>query len=459
MADGSRAAAIADLRARLSRLGATPRVTPASAPPRRAVTTFEPPVTGELSLAEEPEMLAAVRGLGFDAELTAAGVAWVRRVSVDLAPFLERAAAPAPVSALQLLRLAHPGGDHVAPGFDADACAVVDIETLGLRGSGVVAFLVGIGVPRGARLDIDQLLLADMGAESALLHATLARLGSRRIVISYNGRTFDFPVLRSRCIVTRTGGECLETLLHCDLLAMVRRLFRDRLGACTLRQAELSLLGFERHDDVGGAEAPQRFSSWLRYGHGSLLEPVVRHNQLDLCATMVLAARLAAHVDGILVEPVHPSDRYRLAVHLERSGVADGVDDHYRSVIAGRAAPWDRASGLRLAKRLRRGDKRDHAEAIALLEALWGNDRTDLRAARALCILLERDRRPVDALAVAETALQSCHQIGGWRLERMRAAPRGGWAQDWERRHARLHLRVRRHTPRPAEPLLPEIAC
>jgi hypothetical protein len=299
-----------------------------------------------------------------------------------------------------------------------------------------------VGIPRGEHLEVDQLLLSDPGDEAALLLAVLSRLSGPRLLLTYNGRTFDLPVLRSRCVVNRLDLGVLEGRLHCDLLAPVRRLFRDRLGACTLRQAELALLGLERQGDVPGAEVPGRYVHWLRHGDPTALDPVVLHNQLDLCATAVLAARVADHVEGRLVEPVHPADRYHLGVHLERRGVEDGAEAHYRAALSSGRSPWDARAGHRLARTLRRRGPDGVSEAAAIWRHLWHRDPLDLRAARSLAIALERRGDLDGALAVCEDALRECGGAREWRLSRLRGAPAHGWQSDWLRRRARLHRRA-----------------
>jgi uncharacterized protein len=430
-----RAAAVAALRARLARLGGGGAVASPRAP------------RGEEEAAVR--LAAGARQGGFEAERVAGGVAWVRRVSVDLAPFLERAGACGPVTAPQLLRLCVGDGGPASVGWEASSAAVLDLETLGLRGSGVLAFLVGIGVPRGDRLEVDQLLLVDPAEERPLLLAALARLAGRRMLVTYNGRSFDLPALRARLVVNRLDPAALECGMHCDLLVPVRRLFRDRLGPCTLGQAERLLLGLQRDGEVAGAEAPARYHAWLRGAGFTVLDGVVRHNQLDLCATVVLAARVAAHLEGRLVRPVHPADRYRLAVHLERSGVADQVDDLLRLTVDGGTDPWDRQAAHVLARRLRRRGGDAEEEALRLWEGLWRSRPTDLRAARALAAGLERRRRLVEALAVAERALALCERLERWRLAAIGGAPPGGWAADWERRCRRLRRRLRAQSPPP----------
>src|SRR5581483_6305130 len=181
----------------------------------------------------------------------------------------------------------------------------------------------------------------------------------------------------------------------------------------------------------------------------------VRHNELDLCATAVLGARLLAHVDGDMVGPVHAADRYRLALHLERRG-----EDHQRSerllrdTVGAEHGPWDRRAAHRLAARLRRAGEPGEREALNLWRTLWRADPTDLRAARALAIALERARLLDEAVAVCEHSLRHCAAMPAWRHAAMHGAPPGGWHADWSRRLARLQARRHRAAARAAQCLL-----
>ncbi|HEV7678001.1 MAG TPA: ribonuclease H-like domain-containing protein [Candidatus Dormibacteraeota bacterium] len=393
---------------------------------------------------------------GFEAEETPAGTAWVRRVDVDLGPLLDAAGAQTLGAAAGLLRLVSAGGAYgplagePVASCDHGRVAVLDIESLGLRGSGVLAFLVGIGVQQGTTLEVHQVLLADPGDEAALLTAVLDRLEGCAALVTYNGRSFDVPALRARFIVNRLGDRGLEGRPHCDLLGPVRRLFRDRLGACTLRQAEIELLGMERVDDVPGFEAPGRYRAWLRGAGPEALAGVVRHNELDLCATAVLGARLLTHVDGDMVGPVHAADRFRLALHLERRGETVRSEGLLRDTVTAEAGPWDRRAAFRLAARLRRGGGPEgEEEALSLLRSLWREEPADLRGARALAIALERARLLDEAVAVCRRSTRLCEAMPAWRHERMRGAPDGGWPADWRRRGERLEARQRREAKRP----------
>lgn len=424
----ARRAQIETLRARLSVLGGAAMaharaVRPdGEAYPRRP--RIEPVVDTHARAAE----------LGFAAEEGPGGTAFVRRVSVNLASFLDRAG---PVAALDPSRLLELGCRLPTVGAPArladDDVAVVDIETLGLRGSGVLAFLVGLGVPRAGRLEVEQFLLADPDGETALLAALMRTLGPRRLIVTYNGRCFDVPVLLARCVINRLDSAPLDRPLHADLLSPVRRLFRDRLVACTLRRAEVGLLRFDRDGDVPGCEAPARYRAWLRGGSAAVLRGVVAHNELDLCTTMVLGSRLAAHLDGQLVEPVHPADRYNLGRYL-------GEANHLRDALEGGEEPWSRRAGHRLALQLSRRSPSGRVEAAEIWRRLWEGRVTDLRAARALAVSLERSGE----LAAALDVCRQVHSLVGrdpFTAVHHHAA-RDLWTPDWQKRLDRLERRL-----------------
>ena len=416
----------AAIRQRLAALGGL--VTAAALQPRpRPAPPPDPPGTAERAAA-----------LGFEPLATAAGGTWVRRISVDLAPFLDRAGGVAPASAAGLIRLTQRDAGEQCVFTESDI-RILDIETLGLRGSGVIAFLVGIGRPRGRQLDVDQLLLTDLDDEAGLLDAVGALAGGR-VLVTYNGRTFDIPVLASRCIVNRRSGDAVSPAVHCDLLAPVRRLFRDRLGACTLRQAELGLLGLDRGEDVPGAEAPARFRAWLRGAPPAVLEGVIRHNEIDVCATAVLAARLVAHVDGDLVVPVHPADRYNLGVHLEGRGRVAAAVPHLRDSFGVAHPVWSRRAGHRLARRLRRDG--DPAGALLVWSELRRRHPDDLVAARQVAIARERAADLAGALAICEEVAVLLRLREQRRRQLLRRPVADPEAEEWRRRELRLRARL-----------------
>jgi uncharacterized protein YprB with RNaseH-like and TPR domain len=418
----ARAATVSALRARIAQLGGAGAGAPTPRP-----------------RFPEPDLAERAAELGLHPEETAAGTTFVRRLTVDLQPFLAAAGLPcAPPVADLLALLGHPCGDDGPAWVSGEGIGVLDIESLGLRGSGVMAFLVGLGVQRGAELDAEQFLLVDPGGEAAMLTAVAQRIGSHRLWLTYNGRSFDIPVLAARCTLNRLDPVSVEPRLHGDLLGPVRRLFRERLGACTLRHAEMSLLNHHRVDDVPGIEAPGRYRAWLRGARPAIVAGVVEHNLQDIVSTVVVGARLAAHVSGERIRPAHAADPYHLARHLQRRGLADAAELELRSTIEAGIDPWARRAAHRLAVVLQR---RGHfEEALALWANLHHDDPRDLRAARGYAIRLERSGDLVTALEVCHTVRRTREELGRW-WTRLRGEGDAGDA-EWHRREIRLRRRL-----------------
>jgi uncharacterized protein YprB with RNaseH-like and TPR domain len=416
----ARAATVSALRARIAQLGGAG---PAAPRPRPA----------------EPDLAERAVDLDFHAEETAAGTIFVRRLGVDLRPYLGAAGlAAAPPVADLLSLLGHPCGDGGPAWVSGEGVGVLDIESLGLRGSGVMAFLVALGVQRGDELACEQYLLVDPGGEAAMLAAIARRIGMHRLWLTYNGRSFDIPVLAARCIINRLDPAGVEPRLHGDLLGPVRRLFRERLGACTLRHAEMSLLNHHRVDDVPGIEAPGRYRAWLRGARPSIVAGVVEHNLQDIVSTVVVGARLAAHVGGERIRPAHAADPYHLARHLQRQGFASAAEVELRDTVDAGIDPWARQAAHRLAILLQRRGAMD--EALELWRSLHHDDPRDLRAARGYAIRLERSGDLATALEVCRTVRQTRGELGRW-WARLRGGGEAGDA-EWERREFRLRRRL-----------------
>jgi tetratricopeptide (TPR) repeat protein len=199
----------------------------------------------------------------------------------------------------------------------------LDTETTGLgTGAGTVAFLVGVARWEAGVLRLVQLLLPDHGDEAALLDAVAAEIGPAPALVTYNGRTFDWPLLVARYRIHGRAAPALAA--HVDLLTIVRRLFRHRLGRARLRSAEEGLLALRRHDDVEGWEIPDLYHAFLRGASAEPLARVVRHNAEDVRSL----ARLLEYLDRRLADPdarpaAHPGDLASLAGLLRAHGRHD----------------------------------------------------------------------------------------------------------------------------------------
>ncbi|MDH4032918.1 MAG: ribonuclease H-like domain-containing protein, partial [candidate division Zixibacteria bacterium] len=165
-------------------------------------------------------------------------------------------------------------------------------ETTGLGGSGAVAFLVGCGSVTENGFEVRQYLMPDYSDEAAMLEALQEEFSSDKTLVTYNGAAFDLPLLRGRMIVNRVARE-LAMADHLDLLHAARRLFRRRLGDCSLTNVERELFEFYRQDDVPGYLIPSIYFDWLGTRRLDGLLGVLEHNRLDIVSLWFLAVMVA----------------------------------------------------------------------------------------------------------------------------------------------------------------------
>ena len=191
----------------------------------------------------------------------------------------------------------------------------LDTETTGLAGAGTLAFMVGVGFfessAKGDRFVVRQYFLRDHGDEPALLLLLDELLADKVGLVTFNGRSFDVPLLEGRFIMNRMPTDLRERP-HLDLLHPARRLWRHRLGSCALGSLEGSLLGLHRRqEDVPGWLIPSLYTNYLRSGDARELVRVFSHIQIDMVSMVTLAAR----VTRLLSQPDaadHPIDLYSL---------------------------------------------------------------------------------------------------------------------------------------------------
>lgn len=168
----------------------------------------------------------------------------------------------------------------------------LDTETTGLgSAAGTVAFLIGIGWWQGDRMRLVQLLLPDLSEERALLDALAAEVPAGASLVTYNGRSFDWPLLETRYRMGRRVPPAIDG--HLDLLLLVRRLFRHRLPDARLQTVERHLLRRHRAPDIPSWEIPAVYHSFLRGGPAGPIRVVARHNAEDV----VTLGRILAHLE------------------------------------------------------------------------------------------------------------------------------------------------------------------
>ena len=253
-------------------------------------------------------------------------------------------------------------GDDMPEDFSPERILYLDTETTGLMGAGTVAFEVGRGWQEGGTFHVRQLVMRDYPEEKFLLEE-IVRVAERfDVVCSFNGKTFDLPLLKNRFIMNRIRTTCLDKP-HIDLLHIARRVWKLRLQKCNLTNLEEALLGIPRVDDLPGAQVPERFFSYLKNGNFSLLDDVLDHNEQDI----VSLQNLLSHMCRMYENPEQlrfDEDVYSMGVALERFHHAPEARRCYE--LAG--GTMHAASQSRLAQSYRKCGER--AEAVKVWQGM-----------------------------------------------------------------------------------------
>jgi uncharacterized protein len=280
-------------------------------------------------------------------------------------------------------------------GFDLKDAVFLDTETTGLAGgTGTAAFLIGLGWVEGDRFRLRQYFMRDYHEEAALLRGLGQDLARFRHLVTYNGKTFDIPLLESRFRLNRDRYP-LADAVHLDLVHPARRLWKARLESCRLQSLEAALLGVRRHGDVPGEEIPRLYFDFVRRRDGRAMARVLQHNRLDVISLAALTILAGQWIDLALAED--PRDVYCLARLLERACLFDRAEAQYRRVLAGPAGRVRVAALLRLAARAKR--RGDIAAALPLWEEAAGEG--DWLALRELALHHEHRSRDLPAALAA----------------------------------------------------------
>jgi uncharacterized protein YprB with RNaseH-like and TPR domain len=194
--------------------------------------------------------------------------------------------------------LARPEEMRVMEAFGARGSVVfLDLETTGLAGgTGTYAFLCGMGFSSGIGFNVIQFFLEGPSKESRWLKAIDSVIPEDACLVTYNGSSFDIPLLRTRHVLARSK-PAWDGLPHIDLLHHARRLYRGRLESCSLGSMERNVLGVSRSgEDIPGYLIPEMYMRYLQTRDASRLAGVFYHNELDI----VSLAALYCHIAGLL---------------------------------------------------------------------------------------------------------------------------------------------------------------
>jgi uncharacterized protein YprB with RNaseH-like and TPR domain len=237
-------------------------------------------------------------------------------------------------------------GDERLAAMDYGDLLFLDTETTGLAGAGTLAFMVGVGFfdrgntiggdPSRQAFVVRQYFLRDHADEPAMLQLLAELITERPGLVTFNGRTFDLPLLDGRYLINRLDALVgdLRFRPHLDLLPPSRRLWRSRLGSCALGSLEQNLLGLTRnHEDVPGWAIPGLYLDYLRSGDARPLLRVFYHNGVDMLSMVTLMDRILRQFE-LPDSGDHPEDVLSLARWQVVLGRTSEAEVNLRAVVA-----------------------------------------------------------------------------------------------------------------------------
>jgi uncharacterized protein len=338
------------------------------------------------------------------------------------------------------------------PAPDPHQLLFLDTETTGLGvGTGNVPFMIGFGYCTEQDFVVEQTLIRHPGEEKAMLAYLLTHLKDKTHLVTYNGRTFDWPVLVNRFILNgwrRSGPEPG----HLDFLHPSRALWKNTLPSCRLSTVEESRLGIQRGHDVPGSLAPALYVQYLHDGNPEHLHGVYAHNEKDV----LTLASLAVHFGHLLsgnsedttpLEAVAAEELFRTACWLEQHGSVEHAERLFEQ-LAVRDDIGDGGWAFALAARYKRAGQHHRALPLWRQTAVKAEASTlpKLDAHVELAMYYEhREKQLGSALTYAEKALELS-------LRRVKYSREAGAAREekaaLQHRVERIKEKIRRESQR-----------
>jgi len=249
--------------------------------------------------------------------------------------------------------------------IDINKTVFLDTETTGLAGgAGTYIFLVGVGYFEGDQFCVRQYFMRDFNEERALLSAVNELLSKYEAIVSYNGKTFDFPLIQSRFIMSGMKLN-LKNPGHFDLLYPARRLWKRRLENCSLSTVERDILGVIRENDVPGYLVPEIYFRYLKTKDARALKQVFEHNLQDIISLVALVSRMCFLVEDPLNNTEYGMDIFSIGKMFDEERRYEQGTQYYTEALKHNLAEEEVSEILRLSSfAFKRQGKWKEAEKI-----------------------------------------------------------------------------------------------
>ncbi|WP_169871017.1 ribonuclease H-like domain-containing protein [Shouchella patagoniensis] len=279
-----------------------------------------------------------------------------------------------------------------------------DTETTGLSsGAGTQMFLLGYASFTDTGVRVRQYLLSGPEAEPALYHFFLADVKGMDHLVSFNGKAFDWPRLKTRHAYLRDAVPALPKFGHFDLLHGSRRLWKDTLPSCNLSTLESEKLAIKRHDDTPSYLVPMLYFDFVREGDPSFIKSVLTHHEIDVLSLIALYAKLTETILGAS-DYSTDKEQYEIARWYESTGESEQALALFNEVEL-KQSEWRYPARFKKAYLLKK--KRAYTEAISSFLDCLQNDYHAWESATEIALITEHHfKDPNKAMDYAQRALR-----------------------------------------------------
>ncbi len=321
-------------------------------------------------------------------------------------------------------------------GSQDNSIGFIDTETSGLAGgTGNFAFMVGLGYFQQDQFHILQFFMRDPTEEKALLSALEAELAKLHLLVSFNGKSFDIPILKTRYEINQLVSP-VQNIPHVDLLHLARRIWKYRLSDRSLKELETAILKLNRtRDEIPGWLIPQMYVDYLRTQDSRPLEGVFYHNRMDVVSLAALFIHLSNFLENPIDKPLSDNlDLFAAAKLFEELGDMDlALKLYENSRMKKLPGDYHSLSLLRNARICIRN--KDFSSAIELLEI--ASKANDLESTIELAKLLEH--KVIDIKRSLKLTQKGMRLVARSDLPEYQKKK---WMRELDHRSQRLHRKL-----------------